>query len=123
MTKKVVKKKRKKQEGHKPYAVDKEKFQLILNDVGSGFVIEDACKKNGVSEMAYRNYLDRNPKKKPLHDQALFKKETLAYKSMDVGMVKDWKAAAWWLERTKPERFREKKDLNVTREIWIEDDL
>jgi hypothetical protein len=37
----------------------------------------------------------------------------LAHKSVKMGMVRDWKAGSWWLERTEPERFREQKQIDV----------
>lgn len=112
MTKKINRP-RKKPTVHKAFAVNDAIFEAITKDFGSGFILEDACEKNGVSKPAYYSYLERNPKKTSLHKEALYKKEQRAYTSMDLGMVKDWKAAAWWLERTKPERFREKKEIEV----------
>jgi hypothetical protein len=123
MKKDIIKKKRKKQEGHKPYVVDDVKFEAITKDFGKGFALIDACKKNGVSTEAYYNYLKRNPKKNALHEKALYRKEELAYTSMDIGLVKDWHAAAWWLERTKPERFREKKEIELHDQPILIDDI
>jgi len=125
MKKKVVKKKPAKKKsvkgGHKPYAVTHEIFEKIAKHVSLGFSIHDACDREGVSHEAYYQYMKRNPKKTEVHRSALYRKEELAYKSMDVGMVKDWKAAAWWLERTKPERFREKKEIEVTKPSLVMD--
>ena len=124
MKKPVAKKKSAKKKsvkgGHKPYSVTHEKFEVIVKHISMGFDIKDACEREGVSHEAYYQYMKRNPKKTDLHRSALYRKEELAYKSMDVGMVKDWKAAAWWLERTKPERFREKKEIELTKPSLIE---
>ena len=47
--------------------------------------------------------------------------DRLAHKSIKVGMLKDWRAGAWWLERRHPDEFRERKWVEIEKPSLIQD--
>lgn len=73
-----------------------------------------ACSYVGISEQTLIEYKKKNLGYSERLEKAFLETHKLAHKSVKVGMLKDWKAGAWWLERTEPERFQEKKTLEVS---------
>jgi len=72
-----------------------------------------ACAYVGIHEDTLIEYKKANSEYSERLEKALLETHKIAHKSVKVGMLRDWKAGAWWLERTEPERFREKKEIEV----------
>jgi hypothetical protein len=119
----IMKKKKKEKPRQCQLKVTDAMFELITKDIASGFDVKDACRNQQVGHDAYYTYLKHFPNKAEVHRSALVEKENLAYRSISEGMTRDWKCAAWWLERTKPERFRERKEITTTTEKLVEIDI
>jgi len=95
----------------RPLAITKEKEEILINMLSDGMTQAKACRYVGISE----DTLIRHRKKFcgfcERLERANLETHKLAHKSIKVGMLKDWRAGAWWLERNEPERFKERKDI------------
>lgn len=107
----------------RPYAVTKEKEEIFINLLTDGMTQAKACKYIGVSEETIIQHKKRFPEFPERLEKAMLETHKLAHKSIKVGMMKDWKAGAWWLERTEPERFKEKKEIEVKEQPILIDDI
>lgn len=97
----------------RPFAITKEKEELIINLLSDGMSQAKACQYVGICEQTMIEHKKRFPEFTERLDKAFLETHKMAHKSVKVGMIKDWKAGAWWLERTEPERFKEKKEVEV----------
>jgi hypothetical protein len=82
-----------------------------------------ACQYVGISEDTLINHKKRFCGFIELLETAMLETHKLAHKSVKVGMTRDWKAGAWWLERTEPERFREKKEIEINEKPSLVQDM
>lgn len=116
-----------KQAGRKPIHVsDPEIINRLLEALRSGNFIDDACQYAGIAESTYYSWMDRgrrerariNAGEKPETAEApwleLFDKVQQARSEAVVRNVHliqraasdgTWQAAAWFLERTRPDKF------------------
>ncbi|MCK9378567.1 MAG: hypothetical protein M0P97_00270 [Candidatus Moranbacteria bacterium] len=105
----------------RPLLITKEKEEILINMLADGMSQAKACVYVGISE----DTIIRHKKKFcgfcERLETAKLETHKLAHKSIKVGMVKDWKAAAWWLERMEPERFKEKKEIEISKPSLIMD--
>lgn len=106
----------------RPHAITKVKEEILIRLLSDGMTQSKACKYVGISE----DTIIRHKKKFcgfcERLETAKLETHKLAHKSIKVGMLKDWRAGAWWLERTEPERFKERKDIDYgDKPILIED--
>jgi hypothetical protein len=86
------------------------KFIELVTD---GVLQSKACRMLGISK---ETVIKERKSNRHFSDQLQVSKNKttmLAHKSLKAGMVRDWRAAAWWLERTQPERFRLKKEIEL----------
>ncbi|KKP92872.1 MAG: hypothetical protein UR99_C0062G0004 [Candidatus Moranbacteria bacterium GW2011_GWD2_36_12] len=131
MTKQLKVKSNKKIKGSKngrPFVITKDKETILINLLSDGMSQSKACAYVGISE----DTIIRHKKKFcgfcERLETAKLETHKLAHKSIKVGMLKDWRAGAWWLERMEPERFKEKKELEIKKPslvmdmFWDEDD-
>lgn len=107
----------------RPYAVTKEKEEIFINLLTDGMSQAKACKYIGVTEETIIQHKKRFPEFTERLEKSMLETHKLAHKSVKVGMMKDWKAGAWWLERTEPERFKEKKEVEVKDQPILIDDI
>lgn len=114
MAKKVIKKKKKIHKGGRPRTDWKRIEPELIALIADGMSQAKACSYVGISEQTLIEYKKGNSKYSERLEKASNETTKLAHKSIKVGMLKDWKAGAWWLERTQPERFREQKQLDLT---------
>lgn len=98
----------------RPFAITPEKREILISLLSDGMSQAKACQYVGVSEETLIQYKKKFPEFSERLENAKLETTKLAHKSVKVGMLKDWKAGAWWLERTEPERFQEKKTLEVS---------
>lgn len=107
----------------RPFAITKEKEEVLINLLTDGMSQAKACKYVGVCEDTLIQHKKRFPEFVERLEKAMLETHKLAHKSVKVGMMKDWKAGAWWLERTEPERFKEKKEVEVKDQPILIDDI
>jgi hypothetical protein len=107
----MAKKKRKK--GGRPKIEWKRIEPELIKLLTDGMSQAKACKCVGVSEETLIKYKQSNSGYSERLEASMMETHKMAHKSVKVGMVRDWRAGAWWLERTEPERFREKKEIEV----------
>lgn len=124
---KVIKKravvKKKSTKSGRPFAITKEKEEILVALLSDGMSQTKACKYVGVSEETIIQHKKRFPEFPERIEKAMLETHKLAHKSIKVGMTKDWKAGAWWLERTEPERFREKKEIEFSEKPSLVQDM
>lgn len=95
----------------------------IIALLADGMSQAKACKYVGVSEETLIKHKKDNSEYSERLEKAMLETHKLAHKSLKVGMLKDWKAGAWWLERTEPERFKEKKEIDLKEQPILIDDI
>ena len=96
----------------KPYKFTREVQDKFIELVTDGMKQSKACKALGVEEQTVILHKKNNLEFLERFKEANIKTDKLAHKSVKAGMVKDWRAGAWWLERTNPD-FKEKSELTV----------
>ncbi|QQS61830.1 MAG: hypothetical protein IPN70_02870 [Candidatus Moraniibacteriota bacterium] len=124
MTKQLKVKSNKKIKGSKngrPFAITKDKETILINLLSDGMSQSKACVYVGISEDTIIRHKKRFCGFCERLETAKLETHKLAHKSIKVGMLKDWKAGAWWLERMEPERFKEKKELEIKKPSLIMD--
>ena len=107
----------------RPWAITKELEVELIKLMSDGMSQNEACKYVGISKMAIIEYKKAFPDFADRIQKAKLATTKFAYKSIKAGMIKDWKAGAWWLERTVPERFREKKEIEISEKPILIDDV
>ena len=108
----------------------------IMKQIGAGIAVRHALKAQGIPERSFYNWtkrgaeeqerLDRNPDAKPDPDEFVFwqfwqslerAKSTAvnAHVATIASAAKrgDWRASAWWLERTHPEEYGKNQTTTV----------
>lgn len=120
--KKVVKTKEPNKNG-RPLAITKEKEDVLINLLADGMSQSKACKYVGISEDTLIRHKQKFCGFCERLETSMLETHKLAHKSVKVGMTKDWKAGAWWLERTEPERFREKKEIEFSEKPSLVQDM
>lgn len=95
------------------YAITKEKEEILIRLISDGVSQNEACRYVGISKQTIIRHKKRFPSFVEKLERAKLETTKFAHKSIKLGMTRDWRAGAWWLERTNPKRFREKKELEV----------
>ncbi len=99
------------------------RIDILLEFIGEGMTIDSACYAAGISRKTY--YLWRDQGKKDLESgvkslqqelfegvpQALALNELAHLRIIMAAGKKNWKACAWYLERTRPERYGRRKPM------------
>lgn len=114
---------KKKRTSGRPKTNWKEVEPKIIELMADGMSQARACKYVGIGEQTLLDYKKTNSGFSGRLEKAMQETHKLAHKSVKVGMLKDWKAGAWWLERTEPERFKEKKEVEVKDQPILIDDI
>lgn len=86
----------------------KELIELGLN-------YQDVCDSLGISKETFSQFRKKYIEYSDVVRVANAKVKEISLKSLRVGEMKDWKAAAWRLERRWPEEYKEKKELELTK--------
>lgn len=107
----------------RPFAITKEKERILIELLADGMTQTKACLYVGISEDTIIEHKKRFPEFSERIEKAFLETHKLAHKSVKVGMLRDWKAGAWWLERTEPERFREKKEIEINEKPSLVQDM
>jgi hypothetical protein len=88
-----------------------------------GLNYKDICMSVGISEETFHTWRKTKPEFSELVDKANAKVKEMSLASIRRGEVKDWRAAAWRLERRWPEEYREKKEIEVSEKPILIDDI
>lgn len=108
--------KAKKTRGRKPKLTE-DRFKLIINLISQGNFVDTAVRAAGISDTSYYAWLDRGRKQpNSIYGEFLEAVEVATAKAevvilkrvMDASKEGAWQAAAWYLERTRPEKFGRK---------------
>lgn len=116
-------KRKSKQKNGRPFAITKEKEEILINMLSDGMSQAKAAQYIGVNEKTVMDHKKRFSEFTERIERAKLETHKLAHKSIRVGMLKDWRAGAWWLERTEPERFQEKKIVDTGYHPILIDDI
>lgn len=92
----------------------KELLELGLN-------YQDICDSIGISAETFSQWRKKYPEYSEVVRIANAKVKEIALKSIRVGEMRDWKAAAWRLERRWPDEYKDKKELEITKPSLVMD--
>lgn len=89
--------------------------EKIANLVAEGHTYKEAYQLAGLSQSAFFKYMDKHREFKQLIKKAVEERDRVieaeAVKCILNAIQKGtWQAAAWWLERTNPEKYALKRD-------------
>jgi len=96
----------------RPYAITKVKEDRLIELISDGISQAKACKAIGISQETACKHKKRFPEFTERLEASLMRTDLLAHRSLKAGMIRDWRAGAWWLERRYPEEFKERKDFS-----------
>ncbi len=109
-----------------------ERFETILKAVEDGLTITSACKTAKIGRSTFYRELDADRDKWDALKKAQAQRDVMitdeAIQAIHAAFSKDWKAAAWWLERNHPGLYSLRNDLRpqepekhvTTEEEWKE---
>jgi transposase-like protein len=86
----------------------------IVDALASGLTIVAACGIVGISQQTYYNWLDKYPEFREAVDGARPVFESEMQRVIKEQAPKDWRAAAWLLERRYPESYSLKREVDVS---------
>lgn len=100
---------------YNPEIVQKTKELIEL-----GLNYQDVCDTLGISRETFSQWQKKYPEYSDTVRIANVKVKEVSLKSLRVGEMKDWKAAAWRLERRWPDEYKERKEIETTKPSLIE---
>lgn len=110
--------------GHKngrPFAINEEMEKEISHLLSDGMSQAKVARAMGINEKTIIEHRRRFPEFSERIEKAKMETDRLAHKSIKVGMIKDWRAGAWWLERRHPDEFRERKWIEIEKPSLVQD--
>ena len=105
----------------RPFAISKEMESEIIQMLSDGMSQKKTAVAIGVTEETLIQHKKRFPEFSERIEKAKRETDRLAHKSVKVGMLKDWRAGAWWLERRHPDEFKEKKEIEIEKPSLVQD--
>jgi hypothetical protein len=88
-----------------------------------GMNYNDVCLSIGITKETFSQWRKKFPDFLDLVESANAKVKEIALKSIRVGEMRDWRAAAWRLERRFPEEYKEKKEIELHDQPILIDDI
>lgn len=88
-----------------------------------GMNYQDVCDSLGITRETFSQWRKKYSDFSDTVRIANAKVKEISLKSLRVGEMKDWKAAAWRLERRWPEEYREKKEIEIKEQPILIDDI
>jgi len=87
-----------------------------LKYIARGMTVKDAATIARINLSYVYAYRDKNPEFAKAMDTALIATDVRATMLVRRSMTKQWQAAAWWLERKRPDEFalKNKTELHLT---------
>lgn len=98
----------------------KQKMKELL-ELGMNY--KDVCQSIGITEETFSQWRKKFPEFSELVEAANSKVKEISLKSLRVGEMRDWRAAAWRLERRFPEEYKEKKEIELHDQPILIDDI
>lgn len=97
----------------RPSKLTAEIKQKVKELIELGMNYKDVCLSIGITEETFSQWRKKYSEFSELVDSANSKVKEISLKSIRVGEMRDWKAAAWRLERRWPDEYKEKKEIEV----------
>jgi hypothetical protein len=105
----------------RPFAINEDMEKEISRLLSDGMSQAKVALAMGINEKTIIGHRRRFPEFSERIERAKMETDRLAHKSIKVGMLKDWRAGAWWLERRHPDEFRERKWVEIEKPSLIQD--
>ena len=100
----------------------------IILTIRAGNYLETAAAVNGIGESTLHSWLEKGRRGRRPYveflesvEKARAASEAAALKVIKDAMPENWQAAAWYLERSRPDRWGKRIDLRIQREHILED--
>lgn len=97
--------------------------QIFKEKLELGMTYKDVCAIAGVSFETFNTWRKKYPEFSDLVEGAEAKCAEVALKSVRVGQLKDWRAGAWWLERRRPDEYKERKEISTEEKPSLVEDM
>jgi hypothetical protein len=94
--------------------IAKEVWDSFLKDIGIGLSVADAATHNGIARRSVYNKRNDDPAFAEEMDKASVTPKSQSIRVIRAASVKNWTAAAWWLERKFPSEFGLRQKLEFT---------
>ena len=105
----------------RPFAINEDMEKEISRLLSDGMSQAKVALAMGINEKTIIGHRRRFPEFSERIERAKMETDRLAHKSIKGGMLKDWRAGAWWLERRHPDEFRERKWVEIEKPSLIQD--
>lgn len=92
----------------------------IVASIQNGAYLKDAAIAAGIGRQFVYSEMRENPDFKLAVDQARATATDSAVQIIRAAAHTDWRAAAWFLERTRPKDFQEQRQVEVSGELTLE---
>jgi hypothetical protein len=112
-----------KDKGGRPSALTPEVEEIFKKGIELGLSYKDCCEKAGISFTTFLKWRKEKTRFDNLVRTANITMKENCLKSIQVGMIKDWKSAAWKLERRFPDEYKERKEVEITEQKLVVNDL
>lgn len=89
----------------RPTKFTAERRECILDAIRAGNYVETAARAAGVGKSTFYEWLERFPEFADAVEKARAEAETRYVAVIEQATVTSWQAAAWWLERSAPDRW------------------
>lgn len=86
---------------------------LAVEAIEAGVTYADAAACAGIAESTWHMWMKRSPAFREAIAAASARVELRCLQIINEAMVKDWRAAAWFLERRFPERWGNRQQVDV----------
>lgn len=97
--------------------------QDIRKKLELGLSYKNVCQAVCISEQTFNHWRKTNSEFSELVDRANAKVKEISLASIRRGEIRDWRAAAWRLERRFPEEYKEKKEVELSKKPILIDDI
>lgn len=94
--------------------------KTILTVLRDGYTDRVACAQAGISIETYYSWWNQKPEFKRLCHEARNSAVFKVAQHIKNQFVQDWRAAAWWLERTQPEAFGKQSEVVVNNNTTVQ---
>lgn len=116
-----MKKQKTKKKNGRPFAINEEMEKEISHLLSDGMSQAKVALAMGINEKTIIEHRRRFPEFSERIEKAKMETNRLAHKGIKVGMLKDWRAGAWWLERRSPEEFGKRRMVEIEKPSLILD--
>jgi hypothetical protein len=101
----------------RPTVMTPEVVTAIIESIGNGNTRMASVAAAGVGYQTWRDYLKRDEDLQQLVLSAEATAEKNCVEILKRAMPLNWQAAAWWLERRRPQQYGKQEKLHVLRDV------